>query len=207
MLPFRRYLLACALLVLHSMAPAQTCAERVAALSQSWQREVPCHCEGETLARITLTLPSGLRLKAACGLRRHDGQFIDLRRSAVDMDRYDKNGNSVDGVFYISGTLVLDGEIRVEPSDGGNLFFIPRSSFGKEGTPLESWFRLLRIADADARKFAVSNRFLSGPCYSSTAKARFSDFTVSLGDTDSDGTFPSRVSVLGVGKYHPCVRE
>ena len=92
----------------------------------SWQLEVPCRCRREELARIALSLPAGLRLQATCDLRYYNGQFIDLRQSTVDMNQYRKDRNGVNEVFYLSGTFVVSGEIRVEPNDSGTLFFIPR---------------------------------------------------------------------------------
>ena len=123
------------------------------------------------------------------------------------MDRYGKDGGSVDGVFYLSGTVVVSGELRVEPHNGGNLHFIPQPPIARKDSPFGSWLREFRIADADAHKFAVPQRMLSGPCFSSKATAKFRDFTVSAGETDYDGAYPEQVSALRVGPYKACVRR
>ncbi|MFT3736121.1 MAG: hypothetical protein QM776_14055 [Rhodocyclaceae bacterium] len=85
------------LLVLAVAAPAayakqSKCAVLSKRLSESAQTDVPCYC-GKALANLEVTVPSGLRVDAVCGLRTVSGRWIDLRKEKASLDRYGKDGS------------------------------------------------------------------------------------------------------------------
>ena len=191
--------------VLVAPADAESCAQLAKTLSAGWQRDVPCHCRADELARVKLALPKGLTLDAVCALRKADGTFVDLRRQSADLTRYDAAGNSYDGEFHLSGTLSMSGTIRVEPGNSGELWFTPAARLVDPRTPFGGQFQEFKIAaEKDYRKFGVTPALLERPCSWTRASVEFRGFRVSIGETDDTGAYPKNVRVLRVGRFKAC---
>jgi len=70
-----------------------------------------------------------MRLKAACQLEATESggrsRPVDLKKGQVSLDKFSASGNYFDGTLLFSGTIVVDGVVKVVPSDAGNIFFFP----------------------------------------------------------------------------------
>lgn len=186
-------------------AIGSSCDERAKKLSGLWMHEVACYCSANELARVHLSLPSGLYLEAVCGLHNAKGESIDLRKHSINMDEYDSTGNSFDGEFHLKGSLVVSGVIRVEPGDAGDLWFTPDRPIGNRETPFGNELQVFKFVDeASSKKFQVTKKMRSAKCLEAPAKVRFRDILVSRGESDSNGTYPKEVTVLHLGPYRPC---
>jgi len=200
--------LVCALAAVANSADAQTCPQLSKTLSEGWQRDVPCYCKAEELARVRVKLPKGLKLHAVCALRSSDGRFVNLTHQSVDMNRYDKTGNTLDGEFYLSGALSLSGSIRVEPGNSGDLWFTPDVKLGDSASPFGSQLSEFKLdAESHYRDFKVTPAMLQLGCSQAKASAIFNGLLVSLGETDFNGAHARKARVLKVGNYHTCAQR
>src|SRR6266571_6104800 len=87
-----------------------------------------CQC-GSVLSNLTVAAPRGMRLKAACQLEATESggrsRPVDLKKGQVSLDKFSASGNYFDGTLLFSGTIVVDGVVKVVPSDAGNIFVFP----------------------------------------------------------------------------------
>jgi hypothetical protein len=185
--------------------PAKTngnrCAKLSATLSKAWEKAVPCHC-GNTLSNLELTLPSGLRVEAVCGLRDAAGNWIDLAKKKVSLDVFDKQGNMPDGIITLSGQIILAGTAKMEPSYGGDLSFATKCDIPDQPAFLRNFCKFRLENDSDYKK-------LSGPkpvsgnesaCWSKQVTLEIVDPEVHLSESPGAGTYPRSIRVLKSNK-------
>lgn len=173
------------------------CATLSAELSKSWERPVPCYC-GNELSNLEVTPPRGLRVEAVCGLRDTSDRWIDLAKKKASLDYYDKDGGMPYGEIYLSGQIILTGLAGMEPSNSGDLSFATKCDMPQEPAFLRKFCEFKLGSDADYKK-------LSGPkptydkefkCWRENVTLKIIDPMVSLGETDSSGTYPRNIVVL-----------
>jgi hypothetical protein len=193
-----------AALLAHSVALSQTCEPRARQLSEQWQRKVTCNC-GPALSRLTVTLPKGLSVSAACGLRKSTAsRDIDLTKESLNMDGYDPSGDYPSGILYLSGMTTLSGSVRVEPGNSGELWFRADLPITNSRTVFALLLQEFKIEEKDYGKFGVTVDLLAKECSIAKAKARFQDFRVVLGETDEAGVYPLSVKVLQLKTFKKC---
>jgi hypothetical protein len=197
------WLLACT----SALASSNVCSQFANSLSKQYEKQVLCHC-GTELSNLILSLPKGLVLKRVCDLRTYDGHAVDLRKVRVSLDKYDTAGNSLHGEFLIEGKLRMHGNVRFEPSDGGDLWFLPSTPIYKSKTAFEPNFRLFALRQESAyTKFRLPKQLRSTSlCSYAKADVIFGSFDVSVSDSDGAGISPRHIEVLSVSSFLPCNR-
>ncbi|WP_301102422.1 hypothetical protein [Propionivibrio sp.] len=197
----KRFAIMMLLLLAAISSEARSTAEKCVALSnelsERWERPVPCYC-GNELSNLEVTPPRGLRLSAVCGLRDSSDRWIDLEKEKASLDHYDRYGGMPDGEIYLSGQIKLTGSAGMEPSDSGDLSFAIECDMPPEPAFLRRFCEFKLGSDADYKK-------LGGPkpsdeegmkCWSANVTLKIVDPIVSLGETDSAGTYPRNIVVL-----------
>jgi len=204
--------LALALLVLSISAHAQP-SQCPAFLNIEGYREraSACRC-GTDLENVALTPPKGLTLRAACGLRKWSegaGVFVDIPpQRAVDLDRYDQNGNGSIGNYYFQGHLRMVGLLRFEPSDGGELFFWPSQPVQMPQSTIEPYFRVLTLIPVGQYStFNVTKSIRTMDCAEARAEIVIHEVMVIGNDSEGAGAYPSRLKVLRASPFKPCNRK
>lgn len=173
------------------------CADLSAKLSKYWNRPVPCYC-GAALSNLEITPPRGLRVEAVCGLRDETGRWIDLEKEKASLDHF-KNGNLPDGEVYLSGQITLTGSAGMEPSNSGTLAFGSECDMQKEPVFQKKFFCEFKLgSDADYKKLGGPKPYNDKEfkCWRMNVTIKVIDPVVSLGDTDSAGTYPRNIVVL-----------
>jgi hypothetical protein len=173
------------------------CAALSEKLSKSYERSVICNC-GSELSNLQITLPRGLRIKAAC-LSNIFGSSIDLKKEKVSLDYYDKSGNMPMGEIYLSGQITLAGSARMEPSEGGDLYFGTKCNIPHEPAFLRNFCQFRLERDADYKKLGVPKpRYTADGmmCWFNKVTLNIINPVVSLNDSEGAGTSPSNIVVL-----------
>lgn len=195
-----------------SLAAPERCKELSETLSASQQSSVVCHC-GDELSKLEVTLPKGTHLEAVCGLTSIDpntgaGKQIDLNKFNMSLDRYDSSGNLPLGHIYLKGEMVLTGEVKIEPSDAGTVWFYPDNLDFPKKSVFTDKFGVIKIVNEDDYKNLRATKFLSqGGCWFAKAKIRVIGVEVNLSDTDYEGVYPGKVEVLQVAPFNSCVQK
>jgi len=164
------------------------------------------------LKNVTLTPPKGFTLKAACDLKKWseaDKSFVIIPpRRAVNLDRYDQYGNSSIGNYYFQGHLRMDGLLRFEPSDGGDLIFLPSQPVRMPQTTIEPYFRsFILIPFGQDSTFNVTKSIRTLGCAEAHAEIVIHDVIVIGNDSEEAGVYPRRLEVLRISSYKPCNRN
>lgn len=175
------------------------------------ERASECRC-GTDLDNVTLTPPKGLSLRAACSLRKWneaDGVFVAIPpRRAVDLDRYDQDGNSSIGNYYFQGQLRMVGLLRFEPSDGGDLFFWPSQPLQMPQSTIEPYFRSLTLIPVGQDStFNVTKSIRAMDCAEARAEIVIHEVMVIGNDSEGAGAHPTRLKVLRISPFKPCNRN
>jgi hypothetical protein len=170
-----------------------------------------CRC-GTDLKNVTLTPPKGFTLKAACSLRKWDqadGVFVNIpAQRAVNLDRYDQYGNTAIGRYYFQGQLRMGGLLRFEPSDGGDLYFVPAQPVQMPRPTIEPYFRSFKLIPyGQDSTFSITKSIRTMGCAEARAQIVIHDVMVIANDSDEAGTYPRRVEVLRISSYTPCSRN
>jgi len=200
--------LALVLLILSASAHAQPSqCPAISHTETNSQGVSSCRC-GIGLKNVTLTPPKGLTLSAACRLRQSDG-FVDIPpQQAVDLDRYDQHGNSLDGNYYFQGRLRMSGLLRFEPSNGGDLFFWPSQPVQMPQSTIEPYFRILTlIPEGQYSTFNVTKSVRAMDCAEARAEIMIHEVKVIANASEEAGAYPSRLEVLRISPYKPCNRN
>jgi hypothetical protein len=161
---------------------------------------------------VTLTPPKGLSLKAACGLRQWSeakGIFVAIPpRQAIDLDRYDPDGNSSIGNYYFQGQLQMVGLLRFEPSDGGDLFFWPSRPVQMPQSTIEPYFRSITlIPEGQDSTFNVIQSIRKMGCAEAHAEIVIHEVMVIGNDSEEAGAHPTKLKILKLSPYKPCSRN
>ena len=170
-----------------------------------------CRC-GTDLKNVTLTPPKGFTLKAACDLKEWseaDKVFVNIPpQRAVNLDRYDQYGNSPIGNYYFQGHLRMDGLLRFEPSDGGDLFFLPAQPVQMPQSTIEPYFRSFKLIPmGQDSTFNVTKSVRTMGCAEARAEIVIHDVMVTANDSEEAGAYPRRLEVLRISSYKPCNRN
>ena len=190
------------------LAAQPSCKALSKALSSPAQK-IKCYC-GPELSNIELTLPKGLRLRAACGLRDFADTPIDLHSQKISLDRFgesDGRPTYPEGFIYLSGSILSSGVIGFEPSQSGDLSFhssaknLTATGYFSKGY-LSDWkltpdrdYQQLKISKSKSEKLA---------CWTTKATIRAHDFEIRLFGTDDAGTYPGRIEVLKISPIRKC---
>lgn len=190
------------LLATNLLAQAHACPADVVKSEQNWRAE--CRC-GQTLANTRLTLPEQLRLIAACGLRTQDGGVSVPLSKQINMDKYDNQGNWLNGTLYFRGRLRVSGVLRYEPSDGGDLFLQPDHPLPMSG-PLEPYFRsFVLVPKGKLSDFSVGPSLKRLLCAEARATVEFDGLTVEVAHgAESEGAYPIGARAVSVGRFSKC---
>jgi hypothetical protein len=195
-----------------ALAAQDRCKELSETLSASQQSSVVCHC-GNELSKLEVTLPKGTHLEAVCGLISIDpntgaGKQIDLNKFNISLDKSDSSGNLPLGHIYLKGEMVLTGEVKIEPSDAGAVWFYPNNLDFPKKTVFTAKFNVIKINNEDDYKNLHATKFLSqGGCWFAKAKIKMIGMEVNLSDTDYEGVYPSKIEVLKVTAFNSCVQK
>ncbi len=200
---------AIALLMLSLSAHAQTSqCPAFPRLDGYRENSAQCRC-GVDLKNVRVTPPKGFTLAAACELRKWDkstGLFEDIpARVAINLDQYDKDGNSSIGKYYFKGYTRIRGILRFEPSDGGELFFVPAEPLQMPMSTIEGYFRLFTVIPLgkySTFKVAKSTRELH--CAEARAELAIREVMVVGNDSEGAGAYPNKLDVLRISTYKPC---
>ena len=167
-----------------------------------------CRC-GTDLGNVTLTPPRGLKLKAACRLRIwQTDRFVEIPKSRpVNLDRYDSRGNSNDGDYYFYGHLRIAGVIRFQPSDGGEVFFLPSAPVEMPKSTIEPSFRIFTLVpEGPASKYSIDKRVRAMECAEAQAEIVVREVLVIVNDSEAAGAYPIGIDLLRISPYKPCKR-
>ena len=167
-----------------------------------------CRC-GTDLGNVTLTPPRGLKLKAACRLRIwQTDRFVEIPKSRpVNLDRYDSRGNSNDGDYYFYGHLRIAGVIRFQPSDGGEVFFLPSAPVEMPKSTIEPSFRIFTLVpEGPASKYSIDKRVRAMECAEAQAEIVVREVLVIVNDSEAAGAYPIGIDLLRISPYKPCTR-
>ncbi len=207
-------LLGLLLSLLFACIPAATAAGRTpcARLEQALLRTGdpdPAECiDSAALKAVAATLPKGLRIAAARGLYVDDGnayRSIDPRKEAVDLDRYDADGNSVAGALLLSGRLALTGRLRYEPNNDWHWIFVPDQPLGGASTAFQRAMSTIALDRDDGAPLATPPASLAGEsCWEVSATARIGDAVVLMGDSELAGMRPISVRLSKVRNFRAC---
>jgi hypothetical protein len=170
-----------------------------------------CRC-GTDLKSVTLTPPKGFTLKAACDLRKWneaDGVFVNIpAQRAVNLDRYDQYDNASIGRYYFQGHIRMNGLLRFEPSDGGDLFFVPAQPVQMPESTIEPYFRSFHLIPlGQDSTFNVTKSLRTMGCAEARAEIVIHDVMVIANDSEEAGAYPRRVEALRISSYKPCNRN
>jgi hypothetical protein len=169
----------------------------------------PADCvDGAALKAIAATLPKGLRIATARGLYLDDGNAyrgVDPRKEALDLDRYDADGNSIAGALLLSGRLTLTGRLRYEPSNGWYWIFVPDQPIGGATSAFQRAMATIALDRDDGAPLATPPASLAGEsCWEVSATARIGDAVVLMGDSELAGMRPISVRLSKVRDFRAC---
>jgi hypothetical protein len=173
-------------------------------LTEQRQNSVVCQC-GARLANLEVTLPSGIKIEAACGLTTNNFEDIDLKKRKVSLDNYSASGGYVFGDFYLTGKFRLKGEIVIDP-DAEDMYFYPETEirFERESV-FESNFRSFSLGGIDTyKKFRAPKPSDLMPCLYAKAEIVVNSFFINVSDTHNSGTYPRNIEVLSVSTFKKC---
>ena len=189
---------------LAAQAETFSCKAQSAKLAAEAGRPVQCFC-GKDLDKLSVTLPKGLKVVGACGLKDAKGAAIDLERQPLSLDAADKKTTPT-GTIYLSGPISLEGQVTVNPSETGEMWF--------ESKPLVSTsdFVARRLAsniklgsDEDYRIFnAPKQQLLTPECFTAPASITAHDLEVSLAPAGKGGSVAKRIEVRKVARFKKC---
>ncbi|HZX31073.1 MAG TPA: hypothetical protein VFF03_06955 [Rhodocyclaceae bacterium] len=188
---------------------ASACDAWVRKLHRPAEKEAVCYCSENELQQVKAAHPKSVTLQVVCDLTNTEGRLIDLKRQSVVMDRDDEIGNGVLlGSFFFKGSLVLSGTVQVLPDSeagAGFLLFNADPSIENSGSFFGRSLRAFKMYKPEHYKsLGVTAKMRSGKCLSAPATLRLEDPVVVMAETDVEGTYPSRISALHVGRYKPC---
>lgn len=169
----------------------------------------PAEClEGKALGNVRATLPKGLRLAAVRGLYVDDGGRyveVDSRRTPVDLDRPDAEGNPFGGALLVAGKRQWRGHLRYEPNNAWHFAFVPEAQIDDASAPLQRAFATI-VLDRDDGTLPVSPpaSLAAAGCWEATATAHFADFSVLLGDGELAGVRPMMLRLSNVRDFRAC---
>lgn len=169
----------------------------------------PAECiEGKALDSVRATLPEGLTLAAVRGLYADDGGRyveIDPRRSPVDLDRPDAEGNAFGGALLVVGKRKWRGHLRYEPNNAWHFAFVPDAQGGDDSAPLLRAFATI-VLDRDDGTLPVSppDALVAAGCWEAKATAHFVDFNMMLGDGELAGVRPMTFRLSKVREFRAC---
>ena len=169
-----------------------------------------CSC-GATLTHVTASLVKDFKLVAACGLEWRPGCGgqcdIDLTRTQISLDDYNKSGNLPHGEFFLRGSATLTGTLNFSPGPAGDVWFSPKENhIASPGTVLANMVGVLKLyADNPNDRFRVPPAFQS-QCWSAIATIYVKDIRLLIGETDEAGAYPLAYELISISRFkaHGC---
>jgi hypothetical protein len=169
-----------------------------------------CVC-GAPLRNLDVTLSSGFEVLAACNLWRPQREsYADLLTERVSLDDT-VNGWYLFGQILLRGSATLSGYVTYQPGDSGELWFSPSgevvaprgTAFGRAVAELKL-SRAYLLASYSPDELDVPPDLRESACWTAQATIRVDDIWVLLGESDSDGAYPVKYTVVSVKDLRQC---
>ena len=166
-----------------------------------------CNC-GAQLKNLEITPPNGMKVMSACLSDQTSSpeRVIDLSKEKISLDKRSDSGN-ISGTVYLSGNLIITGEVYVDEGPSGSAWFTPYWEFSKLNTDFSrelSYFKLLN--DDELIPFKIDRDLLNKGCSRAPATIEIDGFRVLIGGTDEAGTYLVNTKVLHLDQYKPCAK-
>jgi hypothetical protein len=165
-----------------------------------------CYC-GADLNKVKLAVPKKLKLEAICGLSDLDGNAIDLRGKRIAFDhpvKNDLNGTRAESTLYLSGELILSGEVRYEPGEAGSLYLnTPDANELTQSAYLATKLRSIEL-DGVSDKIKIPDK--SANCLVAQATIKVHGLQIVNQEGDANGATPKNITILKISEFTPCMR-
>ncbi|MBX9900691.1 MAG: hypothetical protein K2Y28_07895 [Burkholderiaceae bacterium] len=163
-----------------------------------------------TPARLTAKFPAGFEVTSIGSntkiASRGDAGTLECKPVSHLTNEVSLDQISIYGNLKIVGKLQATGILRFEPNDGGELEFRPnKETFKNTGKFFTRAFERIKLDSAQPSVGIKPPKNLSkADCWQASATAELSDFSVTIGDTSSAGTYAMRARITEVKNFTKC---
>lgn len=163
-----------------------------------------------TPARLTAKFPAGFEVTSIGNntkiASRGDAGILDCKPASRLANDISLDQATLYGSVKITGKLKAIGILRFEPNDGGELEFRPsKETFKNTGKFFSRTFERIKLDIAQPSITIKPPQDLAkADCWKADATAELSDFSVTIGDTSSAGTYAMRARITKVNNFTKC---
>ncbi len=189
---------------LAAQAETFSCKSQAAELSSIVGQPVQCFC-GKDLDNLSVTLPTGMKVVGACGLKDARGAAINLAQQKLSLDRLEKKSAPA-GFIYLSGPIALDGLVTSNPSEIGILGFESKPLVSTSDFVSKHLASNIRLDTEEFRRLFNSpkQQLLTPVCFNAPASIVAHDLAVTLSAGAEAGSVARRIEVKKMARFMKC---
>ena len=102
----------------------------------------------------------------------------------------------------------MAGVLRFEPSDGGDLFFLPAVPVDMPRSTIEASFRVFTLVPQGKHAtYSIDKAVLAMGCAEARAEVVVKELRVIVNDSEEAGAYPTSMDLLRTSPYKPCTRK
>jgi hypothetical protein len=162
-----------------------------------------CVCD-QRLQNLKVTLPRGMRLVAACGLRWQPGQPIKLDQGAISLDTL-TNGDFPEGLYLLAGERNFSGTVTLASQpDQPDVIFDPLWNTSKNAPAfLAVMAKGITFSEKERARLEVDARLQTHSCSEAKIDFKVRGLEVTVGGSEEE-TLALGTEILKLSPYRNC---